>query len=358
MKEKCLVCAILAATCILLPLAGCQEQAKSAKEPGGALREVKGAPEPNGPAPKITFEKIVCDFGEVGPNTDNKGQIKFTNTGEALLKITKVSKCCGVVATLDKMEYAPGEGGAINVQWKSGARPTEFERQLIVHSNDKANPDVTLTIKARIVERVVCEPSRLKLFLDEDNAGCPQITLRSLDERPFSITGFKSTADCIAVDFDPSVEATRFVLQPKVNQEKLQKNLKGRINIDLTHPEGNIVSVLFDVLPKYTITPPLIILFDAQPEMPTTKTISVLNNYNKDFEIESVSSKGGVIGVRVLDQKKISSGYQLDLEILPPPAGDAIRFTDTFTLNLKGGENLPITCNGYFSKKKPVVQTQ
>ncbi len=358
MKEKCFVWAILVATSILLLQVGCQEQAKSAREPGGPLREVKAAPEPTGPSPKITFEKIVCDFGEVGPNTDNTRQIKFTNTGEALLKITKVSKCCGVVATLDKMEYAPGEGGAINVQWKSGSRPTEFERQMIVHSNDRASPDVTLTIKARIVERVVCEPPRLKLFLDEENAGCPQITLRSLDERPFSITGFKSTADCITVDFDPSVEATKFVLQPKVNPEKLQKNLKGRVNIDLTHPEGSVVSILFDVLPKYTITPPSIIVFDAQPETPIVKRISVLNNYKKDFEIESVSSKGSVVGVRVLDQKKISNGYQLDLEILPPATAEPTRFTDTFTLNLKGGESLPITFNGYFAKKKPILQTQ
>lgn len=352
MKRKCSVLALFVGGWLLLVSSGCQEQ--PTKE--STIVPTKSS----GPPPKITFEKIVLDFGEVGPNTQNTGEIKFTNTGEGPLKITKVSKCCGVIAGLDndKTEYAPGESGAIKAEWRSGPQPTEFSRQLVVHSNDPANPDVILTIKATIVHRVVCEPPRLRLFLDEENAGSSKITLRSLDDRPFSITGFKSTADCITADFDPSVEATKFILQPRVDMEKLQKNLKGRVNIDLTHPEGNAVTILFDVLAKYTLDPMLIIIFDAEPEKPMTREIKVLNNYKKDFEIESVSSKGGIVGVKVLDQQKISSGYVLDVEITPPAAGDKIRFTDTFIMNLKGGETLSITCNGYFAKKKPTLQTQ
>lgn len=352
MKRKCLILALFTGGWTLFLSSGCQKQ--TTKEPTAVTAK------PGGLAPKITFEKNVLDFGEVGPNTQNTGLIKFTNTGERPLKIIKVSKCCGVVAGLDsdKTEYAPGESGAVKVQWKSGPQPTEFSGQLVVHSNDPATPEVILTVNATIVNRMVCEPPRLRLFLDEENAGCPAITIRSLDERTFSITAFKSTADVITMDFDPSVEAAKFVLQPKVDMEKLQKNSKGRINIDLTHPEGNAVTILFDVLPKYTIDPVAIIIFDAEPEKPMVKQLSVLNNYKKDFEIESVSSKGGIVGVKVLEQQKITSGYVLNVEITPPAAGDKIRFTDTFTIALKGGETLSIMCNGYFAKKKTSLQTQ
>ena len=366
MKRKCFILALFVGAWMLFASGGCQEQTtkestavatKSGKKPA----KVEAQAKLSGPPPKITFEKTVFNFGEVGPNTQNTGQINFTNTGEGLLKITKVSKCCGVVAGLldpNKTDYAPGESGAVKAEWKSGPQPTEFSRQLVVHSNDPASPQVILTLNATIVQRVVCEPPRLRLFLDEENAGCSAITIRSLDERPFSITALKSTADVITADFDPSVEATKFVLQPKVDMEKLQKNFKGRINIDLTHPEGNAVTVLFDVLQKYTLDPVAILIFDAEPEKPMTKQISVLNNYKKDFEIESVSSKGGIVGIKVLDQQKITSGYVLNVEITPPAAGDKIRFTDTFTINLKGGETLSIMCNGYFAKKKPILQTQ
>ena len=88
---------------------------------------------------------------------------------------------------------------------------------------------------------------------------------------------------------------------------------------------------------------------------PTQKTISVLNNYKQDFEIESVSSMNNTIGVQVLEKKKITKGYQLDLEITPPVAGNGIKFSDKFEIHLEGGETLSITCNGYFTKRTPTL---
>ena len=365
MKRHYFAFILLLAAGMLLLQAGCQKQAQ--KPEGSALTPAKEgkkplkvgkAPKPGEPAPKIMFENTVCDFGEVGPNTDNTNQVKFTNTGDALLRISNIDKCCGVVWKLDKREYAPGESGTIVVQWKAGPLPSTFTRQLVVHSNDPVNPEISVGVTATIVLRVLGEPDRLKLFLDEENGGCPEITLRSLDEKPFSIVAFKSTADCITAEFDPSAQATKFVLHPKVDTEKLQKNLKGRVNIELTHPEGKFVSLVFDVLPQYTVSPPLLIIFDAEPEKPTIREIKVLNNYKKDFEIESVASKSGTVGVKVVEQQKISNGYVLNVEITPPAASEKTRFSDTFTLTLKGGAKLSVTCNGYFAKKKPVVPAQ
>jgi hypothetical protein len=220
------------------------------------------------------------------------------------------------------------------------------------------NPELSIAIKATVVQRVVGEPERLKLFLEEENAGCPEITLKSLDNRPFSIVSFKATADCITADFDPSAEATKFVLQPRVDPEKLQKNLRGGISIELTHPEGNTVSLRFDVLPQYTVSPPLLIIYDARRKTPMVKEITVLNNYQKDFEIESLASKSGLVGVKLVEQKKLSNGYVLNVEITPPAAEDKTRFTDTFTINLKGGKTLSFTCMGYLSDKKTTLRTQ
>ena len=359
MKRKCFVYILIIGICLLLLPVGCQQQNQLAEQSltpsSEPLEKVEVETRSEGVSPKITFEKALLDFGEVGPNTKKTGEIRFTNKGNATLKILKVPGCCGVHTSLDKMDYAPGESGTINVEWTSGTRPSVFSRPMVVHSNDKENPAVTLTVRAKIIRRVVCEPERLKLVFDEDNAGCTEITIRSLNDEPFSITGFKSTANCITAEFDPSVEATKFVLQPNVNPEKLQKNLKGRINIEMTHPEGNSATILFDVLPRFKMRPPLIIVFNAEPETPTAKTITVLNNYKQDFEIESVSSVNSIIGVRVLEKKKITKGYQLDLEITPPPAGDGIKFSDKFEINLQNGEKLSITCNGYFTKRKPAL---
>ena len=321
---------------------GCQEQARLTDKS----------------LPEIKFENLVYDFGEVGPSGKQTGEFKFTNVGEDLLKITKVEKCCGVVTKLDKMEYAPGESGTLIVEWNSGPRESTMTRKLVVRSNDPNALASNLTIKAKVVLQIVWEPQRLSLFLDEDNAGCPKITINSIDNRPFSITAITSTADCITADFDPNVEASKFVLEPRVDTEKLQTSLKGRINISLNHPQGKAATVLYSVLPKYTVNPPLLIIFNAEPEKPIVRTISVLNNYKKDFEIESLSSKSNIVGIEVLEQKKISKGYQLEVAITPPAIDGKTRFTDLFSVSIKGGEKLPIRCNGYYKKPKAEVKTQ
>jgi hypothetical protein len=256
------------------------------------------------------------------------------------------------------MEYKPGESGALKVEWNSGPQESTMTRKLVINSNDPNTPVANLTIKAKVLLQIDWEPKRLKLFLDEDNAGCSEITISSIDNQPFSITGFKSTADCITADYDPSVKATKYVLEPKVDSEKLQKSLKGRINISLDHPKGNAVVVLYSVLPKYTVNPPLLIIFNAEPNKPIVRKISVLNNYGKDFEIESVSSKNDIVAMKLLEQKKIRNGYQLDVEITPPADEGQPRFTDEFSLNIKGGESLSIKCNGYYSKKQPKLETE
>jgi hypothetical protein len=348
----------------LLLQIGCQQQGKLAQEPSSVPTELAepvrepAAPEPNGLAPRITFEKLEHDFGEVSPNSRNAGQIKFTNAGQAPLKITEVGRCCGVVVKLDKdkTEYAPGESGALKIEWRSGSQPSVFKRQLVVHSNDPTNPKTNLGIRAEIVRRVTWEPERLRLFLDKENAGCPEITVSSLDDQPFSITGFKSTGDYVTADCDPSLKATKHIIEPKVDAERLQENLKGRISINTTHPEGNAVTILFNVVPEYKITPPMVIIFNAQPDKSMTRKIVLVNNYGKDFEIDSVSSKGNGAAIEVLRKTRVRNGYHLEIAVTVPRAAGKAKFTSEFSINLADGEKLPVKCHAYYPRSAPRSQ--
>jgi len=358
MKRKCLVLALLLISCVLFLQTGCQNQAKPANEALTAQKKFEAAAESDKSLPKITFENLAYDFGDVGPNRKNTGQIKFTNTGKALLVITKVARCCGVVTSLDKMEYEPGESGVLKVAWNSGPRKSTMRRKLTIHSNDPVTPATVLSLTATVVLQVDWEPKSLRLLLDKENAGCPIITVESIDNQPFSILKFKSTADCITADYDSSVEATKFILEPRVNIEAMPKNLKGSININLTHPEGKTATIFFSVLPTYTAKPSMIIVWDAKPEQPVAKKIDVLNNYQRDFEIESVTSKDNVIGIKVLGQRKITNGYQLDVELTSPAVENKTNFKDELFVNIKGGEKLVIRCNGRYSKIKPKPEIQ
>ena len=338
--------------CVLFVQLGCQEQNMPAEkvptEGQKAVADSEAVPQ-DGALPILTFEKTIADFGEVGITTGKKiAKFNFTNGGEGMLKIKGIEICCGVVAKVDKKEIAPGGSGVVKAEFSTPQKPGLFMKNIYVNTNDKTKPRVPLTIKANVVSKVSCEPKRLRLFLDEDNAGCPKIVLNSLDKQPFSITRFSSTGESITADIDSSVEATKFVLSPEVDIEKLNDSPKGRISISLNHPEEKTAEIYFDMLPKYIMDPPLIISFSVLPEKKIVRKVSVLNQYGGTFEIESVSSPNNTI--KVLNQTKISDGYQLLIEMTPPASDGKTFFTDVLVIKIKDGEELQVVCRGFYKQ--------
>ncbi|MBN2267399.1 MAG: hypothetical protein JW725_03610, partial [Candidatus Babeliaceae bacterium] len=164
------------------------------------------------------------------------------------------------------------------------------------------------------------------------------------------ITSFKSTANCITADFNPSEKATKYVLQPKVDMEMLEKTLNGRIEIGLTHPECKTISVGISTLPKFKILPRSIIVRGMETQEPIK--LKILSNYNEDFELESLTSRNGA--VKVLSNAIVSNGYELELQITPPASKDTKRiFNETFFVKTKEGLQLEIPCNVYYSRTIP-----
>jgi hypothetical protein len=303
--------------------------------------------------PKIKFEQEVHDFGNVGPGTNNPCEFKFTNVGNGTLKISEITKTCGCTPfSLAKTEYAPGESGILKVNYVSEPQRGQAIKQLVVHSNDTERPEITLSVKANVKIQVDHEPNALNLVLNKENGGCPELTLTSIDGQPFSITSFKSTSDCITADFDPSQKATKFVLHPKVDMDTLAQTMIGRIEIAVTHPECKTVSIGMNTLPKFQIAPRSLIVRGTASKQPIVKKLRILNNYDEDFELESVWSNRGTI--RVLSNSAVRDGYELELQITPPPSKNTKRiFSETFYVKTKDGLQLEVPCNVFYSKTAP-----
>lgn len=370
MKPIRLTLTILVMICCLLLQAGCEEETMAPRQQLSAdwFNQFNQIKQPSRPvtatrtrfqkrAPKIEFEQEVHDFGNVGPGTNNLCEFKFMNAGNATLKIGEITKTCGCTPfSLDKKEYAPGESGILKVNYFSEQQRGQAIKTLVMHSNDRARPDITLSVKANIMMQVDSEPKSLSLLLNKENADCPQLTLTSVDEKPFSITSFKSTANCITADFDPSEKATKFVLQPKVDMSILEKTLNGRIEIGLDHPECKTISVGINTLPKFKITPRSIIVRGMASKEPKVQKLRILNNYKEDFNLDTVWSSKGTI--KVLSNAAIPDGYELELEIRPPASKDTKRiFTETFYVKTKEGLQLEIPCNVFYSQKAPASLT-
>jgi hypothetical protein len=369
-----------------LVLVGCQEE-NAAVEPvatgakpavAGGLQASPGKAE-SAPAartskpaqavagvPKIKVEKPTQDFGNIGPETTHTLKFAFTNVGTAPLKIVRVKKCCGSVTSgvEEGQEYAPGQSGALEVQFSSGTYPGPLVRSLSIETNDPNETIAHLTIKASVVFPVEHQPSVLSLFAKAENAGCGPIKLKSVDGVPFAITGFRSTASTITAEFDPNVKATKFTLMPKADVERLKRSPKGQVSIDLTHPECKNIRILYDVSPEFTISPPQLTLFNLRAEQPIRRDIWVMSNNGQDFEIESVSSQRGSMKLTQTtkvpptqaEQEAVNKGarggarYQLQIEITPPILEDKRSIlSDVLEVKVKGGETLTLQCRGFYA---------
>jgi len=346
--------AVFSGCCLLLCFAAGQLFALQAK-PNALVADVNVA-EPNtqGGIPQIAFEVTEHDFGEVGPLTYNHCKFKFTNTGTGILKIGKIKATCGcTVPELDKKEYSPGESGEMSVRYHTNKRAGNTKKILYVNTNDPNNPRVPITVKAKIVIKIEFKPERLNLSLKDENAGCPNITITSKDNQPFSIKGFKSSGQSITADYDVLEKATSFVLKPKVNMERLGKSLRGNISIDLTHPEGKNISIPFKAMREFEVRPPALMVLKAIPNQPIQRELWVMSNYDEPFEIKAVRSQKGLIKILSQEKSGDTNGYKLQLEITPPPVEEGKRlFTDSLFVDIKDGDKMKVNCRGFYERAK------
>lgn len=354
-------------------LIGCRSEASKEKAPSVQTGANAGRTEPGtsaGPG-KLTIENPVIDLGEIGTDSKVSGKFTFVNTGQGTLKIVKVLTCCGVTnsGVKDGQEYAPGERGALEFAWVSVSTPQPvISKAIRVETNDPNQKYASFEFRAKIVRRVETDPTRLRLFLRQENAACSAITIRSTDGKPFSIADFKSTANTLCAQFDPNSKATEFVVKPQADIEKLRHNVRGVVSIDLTHPECGNVRLLYDVLPEYTVSPVHLMILSIRPGQPVQRDISIHSNYRDEFDVESVSSEKGY--VKLVDKKKVEDHYRLRIEIVVPPQGDddvtpsgdgqgpasamqenakSALVTDVFQIKVKDAETLTIPFRGFYA---------
>jgi hypothetical protein len=222
---------------------------------------------------------------------------------------------------------------------------------LSVGSNDKTREHVELTVQAEVVLKVTFTPEELRILLRDENTECPEVELKSVDGQPFAIKNVRTTVKEMTIDYDPSVEAKRHVISPKIDLKGFHRRARGRIELELTHPECEEVTIEFTLVPVFLLHPHLIVVFDAEPGKPVKKALDLANNLTEDFEVVSVRPEKGLISV--LSKKKVENVYEFELEIMPPSVTAEQRFEDTLHIDLRSGKQLEVRCVGFY--KKPEV---
>lgn len=106
--------------------------------------------------PQITIETIKIDLGDVVNGEVIVREVAVQNTGERELVIETVSTSCGCTqAWLEPANIAPGFGGALHIEFDSGAHgPDEnghLTRQVFIATNDPQRAEIVLDLSANVL---------------------------------------------------------------------------------------------------------------------------------------------------------------------------------------------------------------
>lgn len=110
--------------------------------------------------PRIrVVEGKTYDWGHVQPGVMN-AKLHVTNVGSGTLEITQVAATCGcTTAPINKTKIVAGDTALLDVTIDMRTREGDQLKQVILVSNDTAEPSVTIDFTASIERDLVIEPT-------------------------------------------------------------------------------------------------------------------------------------------------------------------------------------------------------
>jgi Protein of unknown function (DUF1573) len=136
--------AILILAALVVPAWSLAQQAAQQPQAAAAQRTP-------GPAPVIDIAEKIKDFGVVPKGEKLKAVFEVKNTGNAPLEITQVRPTCGcTVADKPTQPIPPGGTGKVVAEVDTKDFSGPISKAVLVFSNDPANPNINLVIKAEV----------------------------------------------------------------------------------------------------------------------------------------------------------------------------------------------------------------
>lgn len=163
-----------------------------------------------GTPPPIVFEPNVLDFGIVPPGRHITGTVLIRNTGtEPLFIEASRASCTCTAVDMANTWIQPGQSVPMDATF---TQATLGDKQASVRVKFKDYDAIAqLPIKALVALAVMAEPPYIQASQSRDAATTVfngQLTIRSLDERPFRILAIDGRPPSY-VDFNPAVDAPR-----------------------------------------------------------------------------------------------------------------------------------------------------
>jgi hypothetical protein len=277
------------------------------------------------PQPRMTLESTHHDFGKIAPDTVVSHRFKVTNTGDALLTITKLNPSCGCTSSVvGKDHLAPGESTELEVTFNSAGYTGPIEKSVGVVSDDPAQPSQTLAFTGEVAPNVKVSNEEVR-FLDlgrgdrrrvsvqlESGTSQPiQLTDVQMSEAPWLGVTTREMGRNLWVDFD--------LLAKRLPPGQMTGTDTVTVHLRNPGPSTITLKVLWEQVPPVIATPRRVAW--AEPAgKPLNMAVQLKSRDHKAFRILSTRTTNPLVQVSGVSPKAAASqAVQVQLSPTAPP---------------------------------------
>jgi hypothetical protein len=258
--------------------------------------------------PKITFDKIVHDFGKV-KEADGAAVHDFTfkNTGTAPLIIQNVTTTCGCTTPeWTKQPIPPGSEGFIKVSYDVRGRPGAIDKTITVSSNTKpATTHLRITGEVSPVDRQPAEAFRYTAgALRMDNLHVSFSRVYSYEKPTLVATAYNPGTNPVKISF---VHLPSYI-KVDVSPSTIRKDEKASIKITYDAAGKNEWGFVSDLIS-------MIQNDDTSKEYKLTITANIQEDFSKWTNNQLQNAPSALLEKSVIEGEKIKKGEKAEYKL-------------------------------------------
>jgi hypothetical protein len=302
--------------------------AAQASSPAAAPASTPAPAAPGAKKPKAVPVEAVSDAGQVAKGEKIVHDFELRNDGDAPLQVTDVRPACGcTVASYDKT-IAPGKTGKIHIVVDTVNFSGPVNKGVTVYTNDAANPQIELTVQAKIEPYIAIKPgyARYMVVRGEAKEGTIVQTLWTPDGSPMDVVKVESPFPFLTASFRQAQEGERVpeATGKQWRVEMLLSNdapvgpLAGYVTVHTSHAKQKMLQIPVSgfVRPVVAVTPPIGDFGNVELKEPLTKVLNVKSFATEPIKVTSIDQEGKGIQAK-LQPLQDGREYQVQVTLSP-----------------------------------------
>lgn len=176
-------------------------------------------------SPVILFDAKEQNLGKINQNKELQFIFTFINKGDMPLKILAVTPTCDCITMEESQdEIKPGAKGAIKGVFNSKKYTGSIIRSIFIRTNDPANENIDLVIKANILAKYLLNTNIIAIdkIKGKKDIIKNEITIESVQNEPIEINEIKTSHNYVSVKIIKK-DDLKTIIEVLVNPLKIPK---------------------------------------------------------------------------------------------------------------------------------------